>query len=85
MSGLFIPGLGPGYRLTVEDAPAKTDVEAVDDTGLPQTGVIGFKSTGSATRHTSTQDRPASNVSLLYYDRHNDLSAESRHDRPCHA
>src|SRR6202023_3458642 len=24
---------------------------------LPQTGVIGFKSTGSATRHTSTQDR----------------------------
>jgi len=52
---------------------------------LPQTGVIGFKSTGSATRHTSTQDRPASDVSLLYYDRHNDLSAESRHDRPCHA
>ena len=31
---------------------------------LPQTGVIGFKSTGSATRHTSTQDRPASDVSL---------------------
>ena len=31
---------------------------------LPQTGLIGFKSTGSATRHTSTQDRPASDVSL---------------------
>ena len=52
---------------------------------LPQTGVIGFKLTASATRHTSTQDRPAPDVSLLYYDRHNDLSAESRHDRPCHA
>jgi len=44
---------------------------------LPQTGVIGFKSTGSATRHTSTQDRPAPDVSLLYYDRHNDLSAQT--------
>jgi hypothetical protein len=56
-----------------------------DRRSAPPTGVIGFKSTGSATRHTSTQDRPASDVSLLYYDRHNDLSAESRHDRPCHA
>jgi hypothetical protein len=36
---------------------------------LPQTGVIGFKLTGSPTRHTSTQDRPASEVSLVYYDR----------------
>jgi len=29
MSGLFIRGLGPGYRLTVEDAPAETDVEVL--------------------------------------------------------
>jgi hypothetical protein len=29
MSGLLIPGLGPAYRLTVEDAPAETDVEVL--------------------------------------------------------
>ena len=29
MSGLFIRELGPGYRLTVEDAPAETDVEVL--------------------------------------------------------
>ena len=29
MSDLFIPGLGSGYRLTVEDAPAETDVEVL--------------------------------------------------------
>jgi GNAT superfamily N-acetyltransferase len=29
MSGSFTPGLGPAYRLTVEDAPAEADVEAL--------------------------------------------------------
>jgi GNAT superfamily N-acetyltransferase len=29
MSGLSIPGLGPAYRLTVEDAPAEADVEVL--------------------------------------------------------
>ena len=29
MSGVFIPGLGPGYRLTMEDAPVDTDVEVL--------------------------------------------------------
>src|ERR1700746_2922554 len=29
MSGDFIPELGPGYRLTVEDAPAEADVEVL--------------------------------------------------------
>ena len=29
MSGPSIPGLGPGYRLTVEDAAAETDVEVL--------------------------------------------------------
>jgi hypothetical protein len=27
MSDPSVPGLGPGYRLTVEDAPAEADVE----------------------------------------------------------